>query len=128
MRFMLLVKGCGGEKAPSQESLAAIGKYNAELKDAGVFLALEGLTPASTGARVKFAGKKRIVIDGPFAESKELVGGFWMLQCDSLEEAVGWAKRAPFEDHEIEIREVQEGFAENFARAFQEQELETVRR
>ncbi len=130
MRFMVIVKGCNSEtgKPAGKEALAAMGKYNEELKDAGVLLTLEGLAPISKGARVKFSGKQRTVTDGPFAESKELIGGFWLWKCDSLEEAIGWLKHAPFEDAEVEIREVQEGFAENFARAFQEQELETVRR
>src|ERR1041385_541695 len=112
MKFMVIVKGCSGEKTPSQESLAAMGKYNEELKKAGVFLALEGLKPASQGTRVKFAGKKQIVTDGPFAESKEQVGGFWLWKCKSKQEAIEWLKRAPFEDTEVELRQVHE--AEDF--------------
>ena len=124
MKFMVIVKGCSGEKTPSQESLAAMGKYNEELKKAGVFVALEGLSKASTGTRVKFDGKKTVVTDGPFAESKELVGGFWLWKCKSKQEAIEWIKRAPFSDHEVEIREVLEpaDFAEQFERAFHEQE------
>lgn len=124
MKFMVIVKGCEGEKAPSQDFLAAMGKFNEELAEAGVLLALEGLTPASEGTRVKFAGKKPTVTDGPFAESKELVGGFWLWKCRSKQETVEWLKRAPFEDAEIEIREVREpeDFAEQFKRALRDQE------
>jgi hypothetical protein len=121
---MVIVKGCSGEKTPSKEFMAAMGKFNEELTEAGVLLALEGLAPASTGTRVRFAGKKPIVTDGPFAESKELVGGFWLWKCRSKSEAIEWLKRAPFEDAEVEIREVREpeDFAENFTRALREQE------
>ena len=124
MRFMVIVKGCEGEKLPSKEFMAAMGKYNEELTEAGVLLALEGLHPAPTGTRVKFAGKSRMVTDGPFAESKELVGGFWLWKCKSKQEAIEWLKRAPFEDHEVELRQVHEAedFAENFTRALREQE------
>src|SRR5215472_13177932 len=108
MRFMVIVNGCQDEKPPTQEFLAAMGKYNEELTRAGVFLALEGLSKASTGTRVRFAGKKPIVTDGPFAESKELIGGYWLWKCKSKQEAIEWLKRAPFEDHEVEIREVLE--------------------
>jgi hypothetical protein len=124
MRFMVIVKGCNDPEAgkpPSKELLAAMGKYNEELTQAGVLLALEGLAPISKGARVKFSGKQRTVTDGPFAESKELIGGFWLWKCDSLEEAIGWLKHAPFENADVEIREVQEGFADNFTRAYREQ-------
>jgi hypothetical protein len=122
MKFMVIVKGCRGEKTPSAESMAAMGKYNEELKKAGVLVALEGLAPASTGTRVKFDGKRTVVTDGPFAESKELVGGFWLWKCKSKQEAIEWLKRAPFEDADVEIREVREGFREGFARALREQE------
>src|SRR3989442_1427405 len=108
MKFMVIVKGCEGEKTPSQEFLAAMGKFNEELTEAGVLLALEGLTPMSKGTRVKFDGKKPVVTDGPFTESKELVGGFWLWKCKSKAEAIEWLKRAPFEDHDVEIREVRE--------------------
>jgi hypothetical protein len=115
---------CEAGKLPSKEMLAAMGKYNEELANAGVLLALEGLAPMSKGARVKFAGKKPIVTDGPFAESKELVGGFWLWNCNSKQEAIEWLKRAPFEDAEVEIRQVHEpeDFAENFTRALRDQE------
>ena len=129
MKYMVIVKGCSGEKMPSQEFLAAMGKYNEELKKAGVFLALEGLTKAATGTRVKFNGKKPVVTDGPFAESKELVGGFWLWKCKSKQEAIEWLKRAPFEDADVEIREVLEpkDFAESFARAYRELETAEAR-
>jgi len=124
---MVIVKACQdceGGKHPSQEMLAAMGKYNEELANAGVLLALEGLTPSSKGVRVKFAGKIRTVTDGPFAESKELVGGFWLWRCKSKQEAIDWLKQAPFEDAEVEIRQVREpeDFVENFTRALREQE------
>jgi len=127
MRFMVIVKAgedCAAGKLPSREKLAAMGKYNEELANAGVLVALEGLAPMSKGARVKFAGKKPIVTDGPFAESKELVGGFWLWKCNSKQEAIEWLKRAPFEDTEVEIRQVHEpeDFAEHFTRALREQE------
>jgi hypothetical protein len=124
MRFMVIVKGCTGEKTPSKEFMAAMGKFNEELTEAGLLLALEGLAPAATGTRVKFAGKKPVVTDGPFAESKELVGGFWLWKCKSKQEAIEWLKRAPFEDAEVEIRAVHEpeDFAEHFTRALREQE------
>src|SRR4051812_23016585 len=100
MRFMVLVKASKESEAgvlPSQELLAAMGKYNEELVKAGVMLAGEGLHPSSRGARVRFAGDKRTVIDGPFAETKELIAGFWLWQCKSKEEAIEWLKRAPFD-------------------------------
>ena len=127
MRFMVIVKAgkdCEAGKLPSKEFMAAMGKYNEELAKAGVLLALEGLAPMSEGARVKFAGKKPTVTDGPFTESKELVGGFWLWECNSKQEAIEWLKRAPFEDAEIELRQVHESedFAENFTRALREQE------
>lgn len=113
MRFMVIVKASRNSEAgvlPSQELLDAMGKYNEELAKAGVLLAGEGLQPSSKGARVQIAGEKRTVIDGPFAETKELVAGFWLWQCSSLEEAIGWAKHCPNpmpgEDSELEIRQV----------------------
>src|SRR5437667_2524474 len=115
MRFMVLVKASQESEAgamPSQEILAAMGNYNEELVKAGVMLAGDGLHPSSKGARVKFAGGKRTVIDGPFAETKELVAGYWLWQVKSLQEAIEWLKRAPFEDTEVEIRPVFE--AEDF--------------
>jgi len=91
---------------PSEKLLIEMGKFNEELANAGVLLAAEGLTASSKGARVKFSGDKRTVIDGPFAETKELVAGFWLWQCNSLGEAIEWLKRAPFDDTEVEIRQV----------------------
>jgi hypothetical protein len=110
MRFMVLVKANGESEAgvmPDEQILAAMGKYNEELVKAGVMLAGEGLTPTSKGARVKFDGKKRTVTDGPFAESKELVAGYWIWQCKSKAEAVEWLKRAPFDGGaEVDIRQI----------------------
>ncbi len=122
MRVMVLVKADEKSEAgvlPSQELLAAMGKFNEELVKAGVMLAGEGLRPSSKGARVKFSGDKRTVIDGPFAETKELVGGFWIWQVKSMDEAIEWVKRcpAPFEgEPEIEIRQVAE--VDDFGEAF----------
>jgi hypothetical protein len=113
MRFMVIVKATKESEAgvlPSTELLAAMGKYNEELVKAGVMLAGEGLQPSSKGARVRFIGSKRTVVDGPFAETKELVAGFWLWQCRSKEEAIEWAKRCPNPfpegESEIEIRQV----------------------
>jgi hypothetical protein len=97
MRFMMMVKGDPPAGAvPSEEILAAMGKYNEELMKAGVLLDLSGLKPSAEGARVKVSGGKRTVIDGPFAESKELLAGYWIIDVKSKEEAVEWAKRVPF--------------------------------
>ncbi|HWW17995.1 MAG TPA: YciI family protein [Candidatus Saccharimonadales bacterium] len=112
MRFMAIVKANKDSEAgvlPSKELLAAMGKFSEEMAKAGVLLAAEGLQASSKGARVRFSGTKRTVIDGPFAETKELIGGFWLLQVKSKEEAIEWIKRspAPFEGEcEIEIRQV----------------------
>jgi hypothetical protein len=112
MRFMLMVKATNESEAgvmPSEELLTEMGKYNEELVKAGVMLAGEGLHPSSKGARVRFSGKDRTVIDGPFAETKELVAGFWLIQVKSMEEAIEWVKRCPNpmnEESEIEIRQV----------------------
>jgi hypothetical protein len=100
MRFMMIVKANKQSEAgvlPSETALAAMGKYNEELQKAGVLLDLSGLKPTSKGARVKFAGGKVTVVDGPFTEAKELVAGYWIIQVKSKEEAVEWAKRIPFE-------------------------------
>ena len=110
MRFMVIVKATKESEAgvlPDEKLLAAMGKYNEELVKAGVMLAGEGLHPSSKGARVRFSGEKRTVIDGPFAETKELVAGFWIWQVRSIEEAVEWVKRCPNPmpgDSDIEIR------------------------
>ncbi len=112
MRFMVMVKASKSSEAgimPDEKLLAAMGKFNEELVKAGVMLAGEGLQPSSKGARVRFSGDKRTVIDGPFAETKELVAGFWLWQVKSREEAIEWVKRCPNpmpEDSEIEIRQV----------------------
>ena len=112
MRFMIIVKSTADSEAgkmPSTELLTAMGKYNEELVKAGVLLAGEGLHPSANGARVRFEGGKRTVIDGPFAETKELIAGFWLFQVKSKEEAIEWVKRCPnpFDvDSEIEIRQV----------------------
>ncbi|HEX3779481.1 MAG TPA: YciI family protein [Pseudonocardiaceae bacterium] len=112
MRFMLMIKATAESEAgelPSTELLTEMGKYNEELVKAGVLLAAEGLHASSKGARVKLAGKRRTVIDGPFAEAKELVAGFWLIEVGSKEEAVEWVKRCPCsgdQEAEIEIRQV----------------------
>ena len=122
MRFMVLVKADQHSEAgvmPTQEQLAEMGRFNEELVKAGVMLSGEGLQPSSKGARVRFSGKQRQVIDGPFAETKELVAGFWIWQCASLQEAIDWVKRCPnpmLGDSEIEIRRIFE--AEDFGEAF----------
>ena len=111
MRFMVIVKANKDSEAgvlPSEKMLADMGKFNEELVKAGVMLAGEGLQSSSKGARVKFEKGKRTVIDGPFAETKELVAGFWLWQVKSKDEAIEWLKRAPFEDTEVEIRQVYE--------------------
>lgn len=119
MRVMVIVKANKESEAgvlPSKEILTAMGKFNEELVKAGVMLAGEGLQASSKGARVKFSGSKRTVTDGPFSESKELIAGFWMWQVKSMDEAIEWLKRAPFEDgEEVEIRRVfeAEDFGEN---------------
>ncbi len=109
MRFMVIVKANKDSEAgvlPDAKILTEMGKFNEELVKAGVMLAAEGLHASSKGARVKFGKGKRTVIDGPFAETKELVAGFWLWQVKSKEEAIEWLKRAPFEDTEVEIRQV----------------------
>ncbi|MGH2840167.1 MAG: YciI family protein [Solirubrobacteraceae bacterium] len=110
MRFMILVPGNADSEAgvmPSEELLTEMTTYNEELAKAGVMLAGEGLHPTSKGARVRFSGKDRTVTDGPFTEAKEIVAGFWLIQVGSLDEAIEWVKRAPFDGGtEIEIRQV----------------------
>ena len=128
MRFMVIVKATPeSEKEgflPDPQLIAEMGKYNEELIKAGVALAMDGLHPSSKGARVKFSGKSRIVVDGPFTESKELVAGFWIWQVKSLEEAIEWVKRYPFHagECEVEIRQVFE--PEDFAYAFSEEDIQ----
>ncbi len=122
MRFMVMVKATEESEAgvmPSEELLAAMGRYNEELVKAGVLLAADGLHPSSKGARVRFNGDRRTVLDGPFAETKELVAGFWIIQVKSLDEAVEWVRRCPNPmdgESEIEIRRIFE--AEDFGEAF----------
>jgi hypothetical protein len=114
MRFMMLMIPKGYESAepgamPDAEAVSAMMKYNEALQEAGVLLALDGLHPPSMGARVSFAGGKPVVTDGPFAEAKEVLGGYWMIEVGSKEEAIEWAKRCPASANEvIEIRQVQE--------------------
>jgi hypothetical protein len=114
MRFMMLMIPAGYETAPPDvkldpERVAAMMKYNQALQDAGVLITLDGLHPPSMGARVSFAGGKPVVTDGPFTEAKEVLGGYWMIDVTSREEAIGWAKRCPASGSEIiEIRQVQE--------------------
>ncbi len=127
MRFMVLVKANKDSEAgvlPKEKDLAAMGKFNEELVKAGVMLAGEGLHASSKGARVRFSGGKKTVIDGPFAETKELVAGYWVWQVKSKEEAIEWLKRAPFEDTEVEIRQVfeAEDFGAEFTPELREQE------
>ena len=128
MRFMVLVKASERSEAgemPSPEMLASMGAFNQELIKAGVMLAGEGLQPSSKGKRVRFSGGKRTVIDGPFAEAKELIAGFWLWQVKSMDEAVEWLKRAPFDGGtEIELREVGEmsDFGSDFTPELREQE------
>ena len=120
MRFMVLVKADKDSEAgimPTEKMLTDMGNFNQQLVDAGVMLAGEGLQPSSKGARVKFDSKgSTSVIDGPFAETKELVAGFWLWKCKSKEEAIEWLKKAPFENTEVEIRQVfeSEDFGEEF--------------
>lgn len=112
MKFMVIVKASKDSEAgvmPGTELLTAMGQYNEELVNAGVMLAGKGLHPSSKGARVRFSGNQRLVIDGPFIETKELIAGYWLWQCASLAEAIEWAKRCPNpmnEDSDIEIRQV----------------------
>ena len=107
MRVMVIVKASKESEAgemPSQELLAQMGKYNEELANAGIMLAGDGLHPSSKGKRVRFSGPKPTVIDGPFSETKELVAGYWLWKVKSMDEAVAWLKKAPFQDTEVEIR------------------------
>ena len=131
MRFMILVKADKNSEAgvlPDEKLLADMGKFNEELVKAGVMLAGEGLQPSSKGARVKFSGSKRTVVDGPFAETKELIAGFWLWQVKSKEEAIEWVKRCPNpfpgRESEIEIRQLfeAEDFGAEFTPELREQE------
>ncbi len=130
MRFMVMVKATTDTEAgalPDQKILAEMGKFNEELVKAGIMLAGEGLQPTSKGARVRFSGSKRTVIDGPFTESKELIAGFWLWEVKSLDEAIEWVKRCPNPhpgESEIEIRQVFEtaDFGAEFTPELREQE------
>ena len=136
MRFMVIVKANKDSEAgvlPDQKLLADMGKFNEELVKAGVMLAGEGLQPSSKGARVRFSGSKRTVIDGPFSETKELIAGYWLFQTRSLEEAIEWVKRCPNpmpgKDSEIEIRQVFEpdDFGAEFTPELRQQEERILR-
>jgi hypothetical protein len=132
MRFMVIVKATKDSEAgnmPTEELLAAMGKYNEELVKAGIMQAGEGLQPSSKGKRVRFQGDKRTVIDGPFTETKELIAGFWLWKCKSMDEAVSWVRKCPnpmpgSDWSEIEIRQVfeSEDFGEEFTPELREQE------
>jgi len=127
MRVMVLVKASEDSEAgvmPSEQELTEMGNFNEELVKAGVMLAGEGLHPTSKGVRVAFSAGERKVIDGPFAETKELLGGFWLWQVKSLDEAIEWIKRAPFKDDEVELRPVfeTEDFGEEMTPELREQE------
>ena len=132
MRFMVIVKANKDSEAgvmPTQQMLTEMGNYNEELVKAGVMLAGEGLHPSSKGARVRFSGKQRTVIEGPFSETKELVAGFWLWQVRSREEALEWLKRAPFKDgEEVELRQVfeAEDFGAEFTPELREQEQRLI--
>ena len=130
MRFMVMVKATADSEAgvmPTTEEMAEMGRFNEQLVAAGVMRAGEGLHPSSRGARVRFSGRDRQVIDGPFAETKELVAGYWLWECGSLQEAIDWVKRCPNPmrtDSEIEIRQIYtaEDFGEALTPALREQE------
>jgi len=127
MRVMVLVKANEQSEAgvmPDQKILTDMGKFNEELSKAGIMLAGEGLTPTSKGKRVRFSGSKRTVLDGPFTETKELVAGYWLWQVKSMDEAIEWVRRIPFQEGEVEIRRVFEAddFGEAFTPELREQE------
>ena len=128
MRFMVIVKGNPDSEAgkmPPPEVFEEMGKFNEEMAKAGVMLAGEGLHPSTKGARIRFDGKQRTVIDGPFTEARELVGGFWIIQVRSKDEAIEWMKRSPFQEGEIEIRQVfeTEEFGDNLLPETRDREL-----
>ena len=129
MRFMVIIKASKESEEgapPDPQLLLEMGKFNEELIKAGVVLAMDGLHPSSKGARVKFSGKSRTVVDGPFTETKELIAGFWLWQVKSLEEAIEWIKRSPFSTHagdcEVEIRQLFE--MEDFAPVLSEDQIQ----
>lgn len=127
MRFMMIVKASPESEAgvmPTEQELREMGDFNDELVRAGIMLSGEGLHPTSKGVRIRYDDRKRTVIDGPFTESKELIGGFWLIQVKSLDEAIEWAKRVPFREGEVEIRQVFEmdDFGEEFTPELRAQE------
>lgn len=127
MRFMMIVKASAESEAgvmPTEEELTQMTEYNQELVRAGIMLAGEGLHPSSRAARVHFDGDKRTVVDGPFTETKELIAGFWLIQVPSLQDAVEWAKRIPFRESHVEIRQVfeEEDFGAEFTPQLREAE------
>lgn len=128
MRLMVIVKADANTEAgvlPTEQMLADMGRYNEELVKAGIMLAGEGLHPSRVGKRVRFEGKDRVVVDGPFAETKELIAGFWLWQVQSMDEAIDWIKRAPFDDGvELELRPLfeAEDFGAEFTPELREQE------
>ena len=127
MRFMMMIKATEQTEAgvlPSEEEFAAMEKYNEQMVESGILLAGDGLQPSSKGARVSYSGSKRTVTDGPFTEAKELVAGYCLVELTSLEDAIEWAKRAPLQDGEVEIRQVfeSEDFGENMTPELREQE------
>jgi hypothetical protein len=137
MRFMVIVKADQRSEAgemPTEELLAEMGRYNEELAKAGVMLAGEGLHPSSKGARVRFSGDERTVIDGPFAETKELIAGYWIMQTNSMDEVIEWVKKCPNpfpgEESEIEIRQIfeAEDFGEEYTPELREQDRRTAER
>jgi hypothetical protein len=127
MRFMVIVKASDESEAgvmPDEKVLAEMGNYNEELVKAGVMLAGEGLHPSSKGVRIRYSGDQRTVIDGPFSETKELIAGYWLLQAKTKDEVIEWVKRAPFQDGDVEIRQVfeDEEFGAEFTPELREQE------
>lgn len=128
MRYMIIVKTTEPAPPPSSEMLAAMGKLNQEMIEAGILLGGEGLQPSKSGAKVAMQGGKLVVKDGPFTEAKELVGGFWIIKADSLDEAIGWVKKIPMwnDGEEVEVRRVSE--VEDFAYAYDEISAEALDR
>ncbi len=127
MRFMLIVKASKESEAgvmPTREILAEMGNFNEQMVKAGVMLAGEGLHPSSKGVRIRYSGAERTIVDGPFSETKELIAGYWLVQVKSREEAIEWMRRAPFQDGEVEIRQVfeAEDFGAEFTPELREQE------
>ncbi|WP_375496698.1 YciI family protein [uncultured Jatrophihabitans sp.] len=127
MRVMVIVKGTEDSEAgrmPTTDELNAMGHFNSELVEAGILLAADGLTPSRRGKRVRFADSKATVVDGPFAETKELVSGFWLWQVSTMDEALEWASRVPFVDGEVEVRPVfeVEDFGDEFTPELQSRE------